>query len=186
MTSSQGQVSIARIRESGAWWATKAAFEFLVLTATRSGEVPGACWEEVDGDVWTVPAERTKTGRVHRVPLSGRALEVLAETRERTGGEGLILPARRGGMMSDMTISKLVKQRGIEAVPHGFRSRLRDWAAERTNIPREIAEHALAHVVGDAAELVYRRTDYFDKRRTLMDAWARYLAAERADVRRIA
>ena len=127
--------ALARIRESGAWWATRAAFEFLVLTAARSGEVRGARWEEVEGDVWTVPGERTKTGRAHRVPLSGRALEVLAEARERTGGEGLIFPARRGGMMSDMTISKLVKQRGIDAVPHGFRSSFRDWAAERTNIP---------------------------------------------------
>ena len=174
--------ALRRVRESGAWWATKGAFEFLVLTAARSGEVRGMRWSELEGDVWTVPGLRTKTGRDHRVPVSGRALEVLVEARERTGGEGLVFPARRGGIMSDMTISKLVKQRGIEAVPHGFRSSFRDWAAERTNIPREIAEHALAHVVGDAAELAYRRTDYFDKRRALMTAWSRYLDSTPARV----
>ena len=176
--------ALRHVRESGAWWATKAAFEILVLTAARSGEVRGAQWSEIDMEAatWTVPRERTKTGRDHRVPLSGRALEVLREARDRTGGEGLVFPARRGGIMSDMTISKLVKQRGIEAVPHGFRSSFRDWAAERTNISREIAEHALAHVVGDAAELAYRRTDYFDKRRDLMDRWAAYLSRESATV----
>ena len=179
--------ALSRVRESGAWWATKAAFELLVLTAARSGEVRGATVDEIDlnAAVWTVPGERTKTGRAHRVPLSPRALDVLAKAaghRDDSGGGGLVFPSPRGLQLSDMTLSKLLKELHIDAVPHGFRSSFRDWAAERTNIPREICEHALAHVVGDAAELAYRRTDYFEKRRDLMDRWAAYLTRSIAAV----
>ena len=174
--------ALGTVRASRAWWATKAAFEFLVLAAARSGEVRGARWDEIDGNTWTVPGERMKGGRDHRVPLSPRSLEILEEARDLADGSGYIFPSATGREMSDATMSKLLRENGVEAVPHGFRSSFRDWAAERTNIPREIAEHALAHVVGDAAELAYRRTDYFDKRRTLMDAWARYLDAAPARV----
>ena len=135
--------ALATVRESGAWWATKAAFEFLVLTASRSGEVRGARWDEIDGDVWTVPAGRMKAGRPHRVPLSTRAMEVLAEARAHEDGCGLVFPSVRGNILSDMTISKLVKELGIQAVPHGFRSSFRDWCGE-TGAAREVADASLA------------------------------------------
>ena len=179
--------AVRAIRATGAWWAAKAAFEFLTLTAARSGEVRGARWNEIDVDAatWTIPAERAKTNREHRVPLSPRALEVLREAATMRESSGLIFPSRTGREMSDTTLSKLCKENAIGGTPHGMRSAFRDWAAERTNVPREIAEHALAHVVGDAAELAYRRTDYFDKRRDLMDRWSAYIGTDRADVIRI-
>jgi len=139
--------ALRTVRESGAWPATKLAFTFLVLTAARSGEVRGARWDEVEGATWTVPGSRMKAGRPHRVPLSTRALELLAEARELSDGSGLIFPSVRGKVLSDMTISKLVKELGIPAVPHGFRSSFRDWCGD-TGQPRDIAEMALAHTVG--------------------------------------
>ena len=176
--------ALSRVRASAAYPTTKLAFEFLVLTAARSGEVRGARWDEVDMDarIWTVPLERTKTSRPHRVPLSDRTLEVLREAAGLRDHTGLVFPSARGLVMSDMTISKLVKELGIEAVPHGFRSSFRMWAAELTSIPREVAEFALGHVVGDEAERAYQRSDLFERRVALMDAWARYLAAERGKV----
>ena len=170
--------AIRRVRESGAWWATKLAFEFLVLTAARSGEVRKATWAEIDFEAatWTVPAVRAKTGREHRVPLAPRAVAILEEARARTGGgEGLLFPSATGRVLSDNTLSKILREIGIAAVPHGFRSSFRQWAAERTSTPREVAEHALAHVVGAESERAYQRSDLFDKRRELMAAWARYL-----------
>ena len=130
--------------------------------------------------VWTIPASRMKAGREHRVPLSDRALEVLRQARELGNGTDLIFQSQYRGSkevkpMSDNTLSKLLRDLGIPAVPHGFRSSFRDWAAECSDVPREIAEHALAHVIGSAAELAYRRTDYFEKRRALMQAWADYI-----------
>ena len=170
--------ALAAVAASGAWWATKLAFRFLVLCAARSGEVRGMRWEEVEADTWTVPGERMKVGgREHRVPLSPEALAVLTEAREHADGSGLVFPSITGRVMSDSTVSKLLKENQIGAVPHGFRSSFRDWAAERTNVPREIAEHALAHVEGSASELAYRRTDYFDRRRDLMNQWAEFIAA---------
>ena len=176
--------ALAKVRGSGAWWATKAAFEFLVLTAARSGEVRGARWDEIDmgAATWTVPAERMKAGREHRVPLSERALAVLAEARAQTSGAGLVFPAHRGGMLSDMTMSKLCKSLALGMVPHGARSSFRQWAAERTNIPREVAEEALAHVNPNKVEAAYQRSDLFARRRDLMDAWARYLAERGGNV----
>ena len=172
--------ALSRVRASAAFPTTKLAFELLVLTACRSGEVRGARWDEVDldGAVWTVPGERTKTGKPHRVPLSSRTLEVLRETRELADGSGLVFPSARGLVMSDMTLSKLIKELGIDAVPHGFRSSFRMWAAERTNVPREVCEFALGHVVGSEAERAYQRSDLFEQRRLLMQSWATYLAAE--------
>ena len=168
---------MSRVRASAAYPTTKLAFELLVLTATRSGEVRRARREEVDLDaaVWTIPGERTKTGRPHRIPLSPRALDVLREAEAYRDRTGLVFPSARGLVMSDMTISKLIKELGIEAVPHGFRSSFRMWAAERTSTPREVAEFALGHVVGDEAERAYQRSDLFEKRRELMNSWARYL-----------
>ena len=170
--------ALSRVQASGAYRATKLAFEFLVLTAARSGEVRGARWDEIDIEaaIWTVPSERMKRRRPHRVPLSPRALEVLADAREISDGSDLVFPSITGRIMSDMTISKLVKGLGIQAVPHGFRTSFRTWAAERTNIPREICEEALAHVNPNRVEAAYQRSDLFERRRDLMDAWARYLS----------
>ena len=172
--------AVSRVRASAAYPATKLAFELLVLTATRSGEVRRARVEEFDLDaaVWTIPGDRTKTGRPHRVPLSSRAIEVLREAAQYHDSSGLVFPSARGLVMSDMTMSKLIKELGIEAVPHGFRASFRMWAAERTSAPREVAEFALGHVVGDEAERAYQRSDLFERRRDLMAQWAGYLARE--------
>ena len=166
------------VRASRAWWATKAGFEFLTLTAARSGEVRGARWDEIDGNTWTVPGERMKGGRDHRVPLSLRALEILEEARELADGSCYIFPSTTGREMSDATMSKLLRENGVEAVPHGFRSSFRQWAAERTNLPREVAEEALAHVNPNRVEAAYQRSDLFDRRRDLMDAWARFIGTD--------
>ena len=177
--------AIAAVHATDAGAATKLAFEFLVLTACRSGEVRLATWGEIDLDAatWTVPADRTKTGRPHAVPLSGRAVAVLAEAREVSDGSGLVFPSTRPGRpLSDSSLSKLLRENGIEAVPHGFRSSFRDWCSERTNAPREVAEAALAHVVANQVEAAYARSDLFDKRRALMQRWADYLAGKTAAV----
>ena len=167
--------ALRTIRESGAAPGTRLALEFLVLTASRSQEVRGARWEEIDGATWTIPGERMKKGRDHRVPLSSRSLKVLAEARQLTNGSGLVFPSVRGGSQSDGTLSQLVKKLGIKAVPHGFRSSFRDWAAECSTAPREVCELALAHVNDDRTEAAYRRSDLFEKRRELMEDWAVYL-----------
>ena len=177
--------ALASVRASKrASLATKLAFEFLVLTAARSGEVRLATWAEIDMDAatWTVPAERMKAGREHRVPLSRAALDVLrqAEGIERTAASsrtGLVFPAQRTTRpLSDSTISKLIRELGIEAVPHGFRSSFRDWAGECTATPHSVMEAALAHTIPNKAEAAYARSDLFAKRRALMDAWAAFLA----------
>ena len=176
--------AIRTVRESDAGAFTKAAFEFMVLTAARSGEVRLATWEEIDIDAkeWVIPSVRMKAGREHRVPLSQRALEVLEEAAALAEGSGLCFPSPTGKAMSDSTLSKLVRENGIDAVPHGFRSSFRVWASERTSAPREVAEAALAHVNSDRVEAAYQRSDLFDKRRTLMDGWARYLDDRRGEV----
>ncbi|MHC3431710.1 tyrosine-type recombinase/integrase [Delftia lacustris] len=148
------------------------ALEFLVLTAARSGEVRGATWQEIDMEaaVWTVPAERMKAQKEHRVPLSPQALALLAGM-PRLEGNDLVFPAPRGGQLSDMTLTNLMRRMELDAVPHGMRSTFRDWAAERTHFPREVAEMALAHTIGNAVEAAYRRGDLFTKRAEMMTAW---------------
>lgn len=170
--------AIARIRQSGAYWATVSCFEFLTLTAVRSGEARLARWDEIDvqSATWTIPGERMKTGREHRVPLSVRALEILEQARAMSDGSGYIFPSVTGRAMSDSTISKLIRENGIGCVPHGMRSSFRDWAAECTDAPREVCELALAHVNSDRVEAAYRRTDLFDRRRALMQAWADHIS----------
>ena len=172
--------AIARVRDSGAGTTTKLAIEFLILTAARSGEVRFAEWSEIDLDAatWTVPAERMKTKRAHRVPLSARALAIPTEADDLADASGLIFPSPRGKPLSDATLSKLIRELGIKSVPHGFRSSFRDWVSESTNAPREVAEAALAHVVWSQVEAAYARSDLFDKRRKLMDQWATYLNAD--------
>jgi len=170
--------AVEAVRRSGAYPGTVLAFEFLVLTASRSGEVRGAVWDEMDlsGRVWRIPPERMKAGREHRVPLSGRALAVLEEAQALADGSGMVFPSARGGPLSGEAIAKLVRDLGIGAVPHGFRSSFRDWAAECSDAPREVCELALAHVNTNAIEAAYRRTDLFERRRALMQQWAAFLA----------
>ncbi len=175
--------AIERVRSSQASPVTKLALEWLVLTAARSSEVRLATWDEIDGDVWTIPADRMKTKRAHRVPLSDRCVAILKEAKQYRDRSGLLFPGfRQGRPLSDVTLTKLLRELGIDSTAHGFRSSFRQWAAEKTNIAREVCEFALAHVVGDAAERAYQRSDLFDKRRLLMQQWADYLAVKSADV----
>lgn len=169
--------AIHRMRATDGHPTTKLAFEFIACTAARSGEARLATWREMnlEARMWTVPAARMKNGLEHRVPLSQAALEVLERARQFNDASGLVFPSERGKPMSDSTISKLLRDNKVGTTPHGLRSSFRDWAAECTDVPREIAEFALAHVVGDEAELAYRRTDYFERRRKLMEDWAEYL-----------
>ena len=163
---------------SGATPAVKLAFEFLVLTAARSGEVRGAQWAEIDlpAGVWTIPATRMKSKREHRVPLCGRAAEILEAARTLGDGRSPFVFASQGGKPFSITrLPRLLQNLKIPAVPHGFRSSFRDWAAEETNHPREVVEAALAHVVGNRTEAAYARSDLFERRRRLMDEWADYL-----------
>ena len=164
------------VANSNAWLGTKLAFRFLVLTAARSGEVRGATWDEIDLEAatWTIPAARMKSAREHRIPLSVQALEVLEEVRPLSGGEGLVFPSPTDRALTDSTISKLIRENGIQAVPHGFRSSFRDWCAE-ANIDRQVAESALAHSVGDATEAAYLRSDMLALRRAAMESWGEYL-----------
>ena len=170
--------AVKRVRESGGYPGTVLAFEFLVLTAARGAEVRGARWAEIDraGAVWTIPGERMKAGREHRVPLPPRALEVLDEAAARFGGDHLVYPSPTGKLANHSLMATLLRELEIGAVPHGFRSSFRDWAAECTDAPREVCELALAHVNSDRVEAAYRRTDLFEKRRELMGAWADYIA----------
>ena len=169
--------ALHRVKRSGAFEPTVLAFEFLVLTACRSGEVRLATWDEVDLEsaTWTVPANRMKSKRDHGVPLSARALGVLQEAREIADSSGLVFPSPRGGAISANTLSKLLRELDIDAVPHGFRSSFRDWAAECSDAPREVCELALAHVNSDRVEAAYRRTDLFDRRRALMEQWSGFV-----------
>ena len=176
--------AIVAVRASSADTSTKLAFEFAVLTAARAGEVRLATWTEIDMDAatWTVPAERMKAGREHRVPLSPRAIEVLGEARALRSRRGdLVFPGRRGAM-AGTAMAHMLRRVGIDAVPHGFRASFRVWAQERTSFPREVCEAALAHTLKDKAEAAYARSDLFEKRRELMHAWARFLNPAPADV----
>lgn len=152
------------------------ALDFTILTAARTGEVIGAKWAEVDLDkaIWTVPASRMKAGKEHRVPLSPRAVEILKST------QGLrtewLFPATKGGSMSGMAMSMLLRRMKVDVTVHGFRSSFRDWSAECTGYAHEVAEMALAHTIENKVERAYRRGDLFDKRRRLMDDWAAYCA----------
>ncbi len=160
----------------------KLLFEFLILTAVRSGEARGARWSELDLDarLWTIPKARMKAGKAHVVPLSDRAVKLLEQARDlRTDDklDALVFPGSRSGRpMSDMALTMLLRRMGAGCTAHGFRSSFRDWAAESTNFPREVAEAALAHAVGNKVEAAYRRSDLLEKRRKLMEAWAGFCA----------
>ena len=172
--------AIGTVRAGSAQPAVKLAFEFLILTASRSGEVRGAQWAEIDttDHVWTLSALRMKAKREHRVPLCRRALEILDAARTLGDANPLVFPMRSGRPMSASTLLKMLNDLRIAAVPHGFRSSFRDWAAEKTDHPREVIEAALAHVVQNKVEAAYARSDLLDRRRLLMNDWAAYLAED--------
>ena len=174
--------AMEKMRDSDSWKATKLAFELLVLTATRSNEVRGATWDEIQGDVWTIPASRMKARKEHRIPLSIQAQGVLGRARELSGVEwpdkpvGLVFPnPATGKALSDNTFSKWTRDNTLNCTPHGFRSSYRDWAAEKSGASYDVIELSLAHNVGNAVERAYFRSDLLDMRRPLMQAWADYL-----------
>jgi integrase len=166
------------------------ALEFTILTAARSGETIGAKWNEIDLDavrvdhrtkrkiadpVWTVPADRMKAGKEHRVPLSDRAVEILKALPREAGNDFIFVGPRRGGRLSHAAKLVLIKRLGYPDITvHGFRSTFRDWAGDTTAFPSDVCEAALAHVRGDKSVQAYARGDLFNKRRRLMDAWAEY------------
>lgn len=153
------------------------ALRLLILTAARSGEIRLLHLDEIDGDVWTVPAKRMRAGKEHRVPLSAKALRVIGDARS-FARDGFLFPGRGKGVISDMTMTAIFRRRGLEARPHGFRSSFRTWCAEATDAPREIAETCLAHQTAGKVEAAYRRTDYLEARRELMKNWAAHVTSE--------
>ena len=160
--------------------------EFAILTAARSGEALGVRWDEINlaAKVWTIPAARTKATREHRVPLSARALSILADMETLCDGGCYVFPGQRASRpLSDMSMLMLLRRMGYRAglvTNHGFRSTFRDWCGNRTSFPRELAEHALAHMIGDKAEQAYRRDDALERRRPMMEAWAEFCAGQPA------
>jgi integrase len=185
---SRGHHAALPFADAPAFWATLAerdgagakALAFAILTAARTGEVIGADWSEFDlsNAIWTVPAERMKAGREHRVPLSAPALVLLRELHLRESGPVFVGP---NGSLSNMALLQCLRRMGRDDLTaHGFRSTFRDWAAELTAFPREVAEAAIAHTIPNAVEAAYRRGDLFEKRRTLMGAWAQYLTSRSA------
>lgn len=153
------------------------AVEFTIMTAARSGEVRGALWSEIDlqAKLWTVPDHRMKANRVHRVPLTDKAIALLESLPRLKGCDFVFWGGTTGKGISDMTLTAVMRRLGLNYTVHGFRSSFRDWAAERTAFPREVAEAALAHVKGDKVEAAYFRSDLFDKRRTLMEQWSAFV-----------
>ncbi|MDE2716137.1 MAG: integrase arm-type DNA-binding domain-containing protein [Chloroflexota bacterium] len=163
--------------------ASKLCLKFLVLTAARSGEARGTTWAEIDIEdaTWTIPGSRMKAGIDHRVPLSNQALDVLTYARQLEDGSGLCFPSplRPGRMLSDMTLTNILRKAGLadRATVHGFRTSFKTWTMEQTDTPWAVGEAALAHQLGGSVEQAYARSDLFDRRRTLMQQWADYLAA---------
>lgn len=170
---------MAELREQTSMGAR--ALEFVIFTAARSGEVRGATWAEFDLDAghWTIPAVRMKAGKEHRIPLAPEALALLRDM-PRFIGSDFVFTSPRGGQLSDMTLTAVLRRMGIAVTVHGFRSTFRDWAGETTAYPREVIEHALAHQLKDKAEAAYARGSLLEKRRRLMGDWAQYLGQENA------
>ena len=174
--------ALRKIDACGASQSARAALRFLILTAARTGEVRGASWGEIDleGRMWTIQGARMKAGRVHRVPLSDAALAVLDGVRALRRGNDLLFPSPTGaGMLATVTLNNTMKSAGLgdRGTPHGFRSSFRDWAGEETDTDHAVMELSLAHQVGTAVERSYARSDLFDRRRSLMDAWAEYVTS---------
>lgn len=178
-----GQVAafIKDLRASEASENTRLAFELLILTASRTSEVLQARWDEFDLDqaLWTVPAERMKAGRIHRVPLSDRCVEILKRAKALGADSSYVFPGRSAEKpLSNMVFLMLLRRMKLNVTAHGFRSSFRDWAAEATHFPREVAEMALAHTIENKVEAAYRRGDLMEKRREMMEAWAMYLSSQ--------
>lgn len=173
---------LKRLRERDA--VSRWAVEATILTAARSGEILGATWNEFDLEtgIWTIPADRMKAGRLHQVPLSPSALALFKKANEIRTGNYVFPGIRPTQPMSNMSMTKLLRDLGIKETVHGFRSAFRDWVAEETSFPGEIAEAALAHTVPDKVIAAYRRTDFFVKRRQLMSEWALFCDAASCQV----
>ncbi|MGV7030677.1 tyrosine-type recombinase/integrase [Methylobacterium symbioticum] len=169
---------MARLRKRGS--VSALCLEFTILTAARSREAMGACWSELDLErgTWTVPTERMKGGREHRVPLSQRTCEILRGLYDARRSELVFPGTKQNRPLSNMALEMLMRRMKVDATVHGFRSSFRDWAAEQTSTPREVAEAALAHTLKDKVEAAYRRTDLFEKRRGLMESWAAHSALQ--------
>jgi integrase len=162
------------------------AFEFAILTAARSGEALGACWDEIEGDVWTIPAERMKEGKAHSVPLSPRAVEIIKAMPRNSDWVFTSIDGRRAGRQIGRDAFKdTLKALAVDTTAHGFRSSFADWAADRTSYAREVREQCLAHAIENRVERAYRRGDLFEKRRKLMDAWAAYCAKVETDAGKV-
>lgn len=180
---------VGRLHTTSSTELAKLAFEFLILTATRTSEALLAEWSEIDlaEKVWSVPAVRMKAGRVHRVPLSGRAMDILASAKLLSSDSPFVFPGRSAHKpMSNMVFLEILKRMEIKVTAHGFRSSFRDWAAETTGHPREVVEMALAHTIDNKVEAAYRRGDLLDKRRALMDEWSQFVSdgtGPKADVK---
>ena len=167
---------VRMVRASRFQPSARLALEFLILTAARAAEVRGATWAEIDGDTWSIAPDRMKGKREHRVPLSARALEVLAEARELSRGD-LIFPSRKtGGPLASTAFLAMLRRLGVAGTVHGFRTSFRTWAAEQPDIDRQVAELALAHRVR-GVEGVCQRSDLFDQRREVMERWAGKVAS---------
>ncbi len=177
---------VTRMREVNAGELARLAFEFLILTATRTNEVILARWNEIDSDsgTWTIPAARMKAHRDHQVPLSKRCIEILDRARELAGDSEYVFPGRRETRpLSNMVFLMLLRRMKREDITaHGFRSTFRDWAAERTNLPTAVVEAALAHVIKDKTQAAYLRTQFFEQRRSLMETWATFATSTSATV----
>ena len=168
--------ALTTISSSSSSLAVRLCFKWLILTASRSGEARGARWQDIDPEarVWTVPGERMKSGVEHRVPLSHQAMAVLDEAAPLKDDSGLVFPGVKGKPLSDMTLTKLLRDNGLadRATVHGFRTSFKTWCMETTDTPWAVGEAALAHTLGNSTEQAYARTDLFERRRDLMQDWA--------------
>ncbi len=177
---------VGTLRTADANESIRLAFEFLILTAARTSEVLGATWAEIDleAKTWTLAGVRMKTGRDHRVPLAPRAVKVLQRAKVLSAGGPYIFPGRSTKKpLSNMAFFLLLRRlKRDDTTTHGFRSSFRDWAAERTNVPRAVCEAALAHSLRDKTEAAYHRTDLFERRRELMTTWAAFATAKKGNV----
>jgi len=160
------------------------ALEFTIYTAARSSEVRGALWDEFDLErgIWTIPRERSKVSKEHRIPLAKRPLQIVKDLSTTTSQDFVFPGGKPGNPLSDMALLSVLRRLGIKQTVHGFRSSFRDWAADQTQFPREVAEQALAHTIGNKVEAAYLRSDLFEKRRHLMQTWANYLETPKGEI----
>ena len=167
---------LKQMKNSSAGMTTKLALEFLILNASRPGEVRYAKWDEIDENIWTIPAHRMKAKIAHRIPLTDRCLEILKEAKNVSlGSEYIFYGYKKDKPLSENTFNKLIKELGHDVHTHGFRTSFKTWTQEQTNYPREVAEKQLAHSLSNKAEAAYARSELIDKRRSLLETWVSYL-----------